>query len=75
VKGIFQPTHYFVKNYLIFHLLTAENRMMKRDLKQRAKLFSLALIELVECMPNSRAVDIVGRQLLRSGTSITVGKK
>jgi four helix bundle protein len=70
VKGIFQPTHYFIKNYLIFHLLTAENTMIKRDLEERTKLFSLDLIEFVECMPKSRAADIVGRQLLRSGTSI-----
>jgi four helix bundle protein len=44
--------------------------MAKTELETRTKDFSLALIDLVERIPRSRAGDVVGRQLLRSGTSM-----
>ncbi len=43
--------------------------MGKVDLKQRTKLFSLKVINFVEGLPNKRTAEILGRQLLRSGTS------
>ena len=44
--------------------------MDKSELKQRTKQFALRIIELVESFPKSRTAEILGRQLLRSGTSI-----
>ena len=39
------------------------------DLKQRTKLFALKVITFVEGLPKKRTAAIIGRQLLRSGTS------
>jgi four helix bundle protein len=44
--------------------------MARTELEVRTKRFALDLIDLVERLPNGRAGDVVGRQLLRSGTSI-----
>jgi four helix bundle protein len=44
--------------------------MARNELENRTKQFALAVIDLVERMPRNRAGDVVGRQLLRSGTSI-----
>ena len=41
-----------------------------RDLKQRTKSFALAIINFVESLPKRRTAEILGRQLLRSGTSV-----
>jgi len=38
--------------------------------KQRTKKLAVQVIELVETLPKTRAADVIGRQLLRSGTSI-----
>ncbi len=44
---------------------------MKNDnLKQRTKKFALDVIALSEKLPPDRVCDILGRQLLRSGTSV-----
>jgi four helix bundle protein len=40
------------------------------DLKRRTKQFALRVIRLVESLPRSRTADVLGRQLLRSGTSV-----
>ena len=44
--------------------------MGQKDLKQRTKLFALAVILFVESLPKKRTAEIIGRQLLRSGTSV-----
>lgn len=45
--------------------------MMKHDnLKERTKQFALRIIRLVESLPKGRTSDVIGRQLLRSGTSV-----
>ncbi len=44
--------------------------MAKNDLEVRTKQFALKLIDLVEHLPRNRAGEVVGRQVLRSGTSI-----
>src|SRR5436309_2855256 len=41
-----------------------------RDLRERTKAFALAIVRLVDALPRSRAADVIGRQLLRSGTSV-----
>ena len=44
--------------------------MAKTELETRTKHFAIGLIDLVQRLPRNRAGDVVGRQLLRSGTSI-----
>src|SRR5687768_6616402 len=43
--------------------------MNKRDLEERLINFAVLVIEIVEAMPNTRAANHLGGQLLRSGTS------
>jgi four helix bundle protein len=38
--------------------------------KKRTKQLALRFIKVVEALPKSRTADVIGRQLLRSGTSI-----
>jgi four helix bundle protein len=42
----------------------------ERTFKSRTRLFALAIIRLVEELPRSKVGDVLGRQLLRSGTSV-----
>lgn len=44
--------------------------MNSRELSNRTKRFALRIIRLSGALPKGRAADILGRQLLRSGTSI-----
>ncbi len=44
--------------------------MNKDEMKKRTKSFALRAIKLVEALPNNRTADVLGRQLLRSGTSV-----
>ena len=43
---------------------------MEKDLEQRTKRFALASIKLVALLPRGAASDVLGRQVLRSATSI-----
>jgi four helix bundle protein len=47
-----------------------EEAVPPNDLKARTKRFALDAIRLVEKLPRSRSGDVIGRQLLRSGTSV-----
>jgi len=40
------------------------------NLKKRTKAFALQIIKLVESLPNNKTCDVIGKQLLRSGTSV-----
>jgi len=40
------------------------------ELKQRTKKFALRIIKLVESLPKTKTGDVIGRQLLRCGTSV-----
>ena len=44
--------------------------MDKEALKQRTKAFAIRCIKLVEALPNSMTGQIIGRQLIRSATSV-----
>lgn len=44
--------------------------MNSDELKDRTKEFALNVIKSVESLPKSKTVDILGRQLIRSATSI-----
>lgn len=43
---------------------------MFTDLKQRTKVFSLSIIELVEKLPKTISARAIANQLVRSGTSV-----
>ena len=43
---------------------------MEKDLEQRTKRFSLAVIKFSSSLPRTREIDILIRQLVRSATSI-----
>jgi four helix bundle protein len=43
---------------------------MKKDLERRTKQFALSVIQLVGKMPRNKVSDVIGYQLLKSGTSI-----
>ena len=43
--------------------------MNKEDMKRRTKHFALNIIRLVASLPYGRITEVIGRQLLRSGTS------
>ena len=38
--------------------------------KQRTKQLALRFIDIVDALPKKRTADVIGRQLIRSGTSI-----
>jgi len=42
----------------------------EKTFKDRTKKFGLSIIRLVESLPNTRTADVIGRQILRSATSI-----
>lgn len=44
--------------------------MNSDELKKRTKTFALRVIRLVESLPRGRTAEVLGRQLLRSGTSV-----
>jgi four helix bundle protein len=44
--------------------------MNQEEMKQRTKLFALGIIQLVESLLKERTAEVLGRQLLRSGTSV-----
>jgi four helix bundle protein len=44
--------------------------MNASEMKQRTKAFALSIINAVESLPRSRTAEVLGRQLLRSGTSV-----
>jgi four helix bundle protein len=44
---------------------------MEQDyLQKRTKLFALRVIKLTQSLPRERTADVIGRQLLRCGTSV-----
>ena len=43
---------------------------MRNELELRTKRFALAVIEFVGRLPKSKITDVLGHQLLKSGTSI-----
>ncbi len=44
--------------------------MTKEELKKRTKKFALLIIGIVENLPNTKAGNAIGNQLIRSGTSV-----
>lgn len=46
------------------------SKMPTNDLRQRTKSFALEVIKVIDKLPQGRTTDVVGRQLLRSATSV-----
>jgi four helix bundle protein len=44
--------------------------MDEQEFKRRTKQLALRVIKLVEALPNTKTGDVIGKQLLRSATSI-----
>jgi four helix bundle protein len=44
--------------------------MTKEELKKRTKQFALRVMKMVEKLPNTKAADVLARQILRSATSV-----
>lgn len=44
--------------------------MKPEDLKIRTKQFALRIIRMVRSLPKTREADVIGKQLLRCGTSV-----
>jgi four helix bundle protein len=44
--------------------------MNQEDMKRRTKDFALRIIRLVAALPRNVVADVIGRQLVRSGTSV-----
>ena len=44
--------------------------MSDKDLRERTKKFALKIIRLVASLPRTREAEIIGRQLLKAGTSV-----
>jgi four helix bundle protein len=47
----------------------SKTRSRNEELKQRAKMFALRIVKLVESLPGTPTARTFGNQLLRSGTS------
>lgn len=46
------------------------NEIERRDLRKRTKMFALRIIKLYASLPKSTAAQILGKQIVRSGTSV-----
>jgi four helix bundle protein len=44
--------------------------MKPEEFKKRTKVFALRVIRLAEALPKSRTANVIGKQLLRCGTSV-----
>ena len=42
----------------------------KQDLKERTKIFALRIIRMYSSLPKSTEAEVLGKQVLRSGTSV-----
>jgi four helix bundle protein len=52
------------------HTMAMRHDMNNENLKLRTKQFALRVIKLVESLPHDETSKILGRQLLRAGTSV-----
>ncbi|BAZ07349.1 four helix bundle protein [Calothrix sp. NIES-3974] len=44
--------------------------MNEEEFKRRTKLFALRVFRLVEALPHNSIVNVIGKQLIRSATSV-----
>jgi len=43
---------------------------MEQELKERTKQFALRIMNLVDALPKTTSAIAIGRQIIRSGTSV-----
>jgi four helix bundle protein len=59
------------REILIFRFHLCKRSMnYDNELRDRIKKFALRIIKLSSSLPNTREADMVGKQVLRSGTSV-----
>jgi four helix bundle protein len=63
----YQPSDF---RFWILDFGLREHELNEELFKARTRKLALDIIGLVESLPRSRTADVIGRQLLRSGTSI-----
>jgi four helix bundle protein len=51
-------------------MMNVGNRQVANDLGERTKKFALRIVRLYAYLPKTTAAQVLGRQLLRSGTSV-----
>lgn len=44
--------------------------MDRRELKERTRKYAVRIVKMVSALPRGREMDVLGKQLLRSGTSV-----
>lgn len=44
--------------------------MNAKEMKERTRAFALRVIQVVEALPRTKTADVMGRQLLKCGTSV-----
>jgi four helix bundle protein len=44
--------------------------MQELEFRDRTKQVALRVIKVIEALPSTKSADVIGRQLLRSGTSV-----
>jgi four helix bundle protein len=49
---------------------TGNRKVQKQDFQKRTMEFGLRVVHLVETLPKTQTAQVLGRQLLRSGTSV-----
>lgn len=49
---------------------TTSARQQKGDLRERTRAYALRIIRLYQALPKSGIAQIIGRQIVRSGTSV-----
>lgn len=49
-------------------------KMKPRDIGERTKAFALRIIQLYPALPKTTEAQIIGKQVLRSGTSVGAQK-
>ena len=55
---------------LDFGFWISDDFMDEREFKERTRKLALRVIKLVEALPKTKTADVVGKQILRSGTSV-----
>ena len=50
--------------------LKTTTKKIKENLKYRSYIYSLEIIKFIAILPKTKIADIIGNQLLRSGTSV-----
>jgi hypothetical protein len=71
VGHIMAPSFSF-RAFSSFRFWISESTMNEQEFKERTKRVALRVVRLVEALPLTKTAGIIGRQLLRSGTSVGV---